>query len=167
MISATSNAAAVIAKLQNYRVKVHGAGVEIRNRLCDVGAEEARTAFAGAEYAGDLTVDVTTTQNGKVSSVVAKGQGVAFMEFGAGISAGQGYPGERPDGIVGLGEYGDKKGANPKGWIYRGLPGNSGIPVPNRPGRYRTKGNPPVAGMYAAARKMEEDCAEVAEEVFR
>lgn len=166
MIKVESNVAEVIAQIGSYRTKLSGASVEIRNRLCDLGAEEAGEAFAGAEYAGTNDVSVSTEQNGKESLVVAEGQAVAFLEFGAGVTAGQGYPGDKPDGIVGLGEYGQGKGANPKGWIYRGEPGNAGIPVSGREGVYRTYGNPPVSGMYTAARTMEDNVAEVAKEVL-
>lgn len=165
MIKAESNVADVIVQLGNYRTRLSGASVEFRNRLCDLGAEEAREAFAGAEYAGTNDVSVTTEQHGKESLVVAKGNAVYFLEFGAGVTAGEGYPGPKPPDVVGLGEYGYGQGANDL-WIYKGEPGTSGTPVSGRPGRYWSYGNPPVAGMYTAARTMEDNAVEVAKEVL-
>lgn len=138
-------------------------------RLCEVGRQTAAEIFAGAQYDGDNDVSVTVEKRGGGYAVSACGQAVAFIEFGSGVSMPP-YPADAA-AQHGRGEYGQGKGANPAGWVYAGEQGTGGRPVHDRsgaekPGIYRTRGNPPAAAMYAAAKAMREAAPELAREVF-
>lgn len=96
--------------------------------------------YSSAFYDGvnDISVAAPTMiENGW--SVVANGNAVAFIEFGAGVAMGHGYPGTRPAGIVDIGEYGLGQGKNPDGWWY-----------PTETGYEHTYGNSPYAAIYNA-----------------
>jgi hypothetical protein len=58
-------------------------------RLAQMAAEEAGRRFASVRYVGDVDLNVTWQKRGNGYAVVASGQTVAFLEFGAGISAGR------------------------------------------------------------------------------
>ena len=70
------------------------------------------------------------------------------------MTYGEGYPGDRPEGVVGIGEYGKGHGKNPW-WNY-----------PTEVGWRRTKGNPPAAGMFAAEQTVRQQVYNIAKEVF-
>lgn len=168
-----SNIAEVMDRLQNRRVRVHNSAVELRHRLADIGVETAGNIFTGAPYPG--TNDVTMSQEDRRSETVvsANGRAAPFIEFGTGIRY-EPYPGELPPGIDPRGTHGQGRGANPKGWVYRGNPGTEGYTIPAKdkngnaiPGVYRTWGNPPACAMLTAANDMREALPNVAEEVFR
>lgn len=164
-IHASKSVQSVVNALDSYVKGIERLAVELPGRLAEVGAEEARHGFTNAQYAGpdgDVTVTADThpTSTGAVGIVSANGPKVAFIEFGTGIEMGQGYPGERPEGIAGLGEYGQHKGANPPWGFYGTEPGR--LP-PWGTFRFKNKngdtviithGNPPAAGMAAAAAEM-------------
>lgn len=171
MIKATSNVAEIIVRLQNKRARIHSQGVEMRHRLADIGADTAREGFSGAEYPGVNDVAVSQEDRGKETVVAATGRAAMFIEFGTGIRNAP-YPGELPAGVVPHGMYGDKKGSNPKGWIYNGEPGTGVVEEvvsragSVRPGVYRTYGNPPAAAMLNATNDMEQQIPQIAKEVF-
>ena len=82
------------------------------------------------------------TDNGFI--ITADGEQVLFMEFGAGVYwSGQAYPDERPEGIVGIGEYGDGHGKQ-KIWSYYAEDGTVRM----------TRGVPALAGMYYAKKQI-------------
>lgn len=169
----TSNVSEVIARLQNRKVRIHSAGVEACNRLADVGEDSAREGFAEAAYPGDNDVTVFRENQRKGISVVAEGQAVAFIEFGTGITNAP-YPGELPAGVVPHGMYDQRKGSNPKGWVYSGSPGTGGLAweVSDmkrgvRKGIWRTKGNPPAGAMLRAANDMRDAVPRILREVFK
>ena len=142
---------------------------ELLARLADIGWKEAEVNFAavmpyynsgevvdigGAVTEANITVD--RIENGYV--IRASGHDVCFIEFGAGVTYGEGYPGDRPEEVVGIGEYGKGHGADPKGWWYLADPVNK---------RYQhTKGNPPAAGMFAAEQTVRQQVYNIAKEVF-
>ena len=157
--------------LNAYIAKVHASRPVIEERLAEYGAEDARLRFAAARYAGTNDVTVATGESEGHATVDARGEAVAFIEFGTGVRYGNGYPGERPDGIVGIGEYGDKRGATGKPWAYWGDPGNAGwVPKNSRGesiwGLAMTYGNAPNAPMYHAANRMQDEAASIVREVL-
>ena len=133
---------------------------ELLSRLANIGLEEASIHFAyvrpfynNGHYRFDAELSVEQIDNGYV--IRASGEDVCFIEFGAGVTYGEGYPGDRPEGVVGIGEYGNKHGAEPKGWWF---------PVDDS--WERTFGNPPAAGMFAAEQKVRQQVYNIAKEVF-
>lgn len=135
--------------------------------LADVGLNVAAVRFSAAQYDGDNDVVVYVEQNGATARVVADGKSVAFIEFGTGVR----YP-SHASGKYPHGTYGRGQGSNPKGWIYRGDQGTGGIPVlrrdgSERPGIYRTFGNPPAEAMWTAAADMAAQITQAWEEAMR
>lgn len=139
---------------------------ELCRRLTDVGLPIASVLFSMAYYDGinDSNVSAEPTDTGW--RIIASGQAVCFIEFGAGIyfngEAYNGkYAGDRPPGIAGIGQYGSGHGADktadgkPKGWHYRDG------------GEYKfTYGNPAVMPMYYASEEMRSQVISIAREVF-
>lgn len=142
--------------------------------LAEVGLNQARVNFTNAIYPGlnDVVVntEITETKSGYKATVIAEGEAVAFIEFGTGITQGD-NPTERAEVLSGNvmphGWYGQGKGANPKGWIYKGMPGNSPDTYEVRPGVYRTKGNPANSSLWLAKQTVEESINECLKEAFR
>lgn len=118
-------------------------------RLAEEGLQVARIRFQNAQYAGDNDVTVTVEESGNAVRLLARGQSVAFIEFGTGVA----YP-EHPSGLFAHGTYGQGKGANEKGWVYKGKPGTGSTPVGGKSDVFRTKGNPPAMAMWEARLQM-------------
>ena len=125
--------------------------------LANIGIKEASVRFTTAMYDGvnDVSVRLDTTKNGY--AIVAEGQAVAFIEFGAGVyhNTGEPYPNTRPNGIVGIGEYGKGKGKR-KAWGYVSEDGDVVI----------TRGNPAAMPMWYASEEIKNSVLRVVREVF-
>ena len=101
-------------------------------------AKEAEKDFLTADYDGDRgEIKVYCEMDKDGGSLIAEGEKVGFIEFGTGLTA-----------LKGAGSYGQGKGANPKGWVYYGVPGTNGKPLKRDPNLIRTHGNVP-AGIMA------------------
>lgn len=126
-------------------------------KLALIGANEASVRFAGAIYDGVNDVDITIDAIDKGYRITAKGKAVCFIEFGAGVyhNPSEPYPNPRPEGVVGIGEYGKGNG-NRQGWFF------------NRDGEtVFTHGTPAAMPMYYASEEMKSAVEEIAREVFR
>lgn len=130
-----------LEKFNEYLRTLAEAGVIIAQENFDMGY--LYNPFEIYGYGGDYgNVDVTSrmTDNGFV--IEANGAQVLFMEFGAGITySGEAYQGERPEGIVGIGEYGKGRG-NREAWGYKNPASKTGLTI--------TYGVPALQGMYRA-----------------
>ena len=129
-------------------------------KIAAIGATVASINFSRAVYDGDNDVSVSVEPTEDGYKVIAKGQAVAFIEFGTGAKYGGGYPKHdlnppvdtnpgswSTDPTVGKGHYDD-----PNGWFYEH-------------GK-RSWGNPPNMAMYYASKEMKERIAKLAKEVF-
>lgn len=141
-----------IKQVEEYKVRLKQKEFELLERLSAMGATQVSLRFANAIYSGENDVSVRVELNDNKAVIVAEGQAVCFIEFGTGIRYGFGYSGQKPAGIVGIGEYGKGKGNNPKGWWY----GHS----------EHTYGNPPNEGMYRTVQALSEEILKIAREVF-
>jgi hypothetical protein len=125
--------------------------------LAEIGIKEASVRFTTAMYDGvnDVSVHLDKTNNGYV--IVAEGKAVAFIEFGAGVyhNGSEPYPNPRPDGIVGIGEYGEGHGKR-KAWGY--LDENGELVI--------TRGNPAAMPMWYASEEIKNSVLKVVKEVF-
>lgn len=130
---------------------------ELVRRLAEIGVKEASVRFTTAMYDGinDVSVQLNKAKNGYV--IVAKGKAVAFIEFGAGVyhNTGEPYPNPRPEGIVGIGEYGKGHGKQ-KAWGYYDESGELVI----------TRGNPAAMPMWYASEEMKNSILKIVREVF-
>lgn len=147
-------------------------------KLVDEGFEIANKRFSEAIYAGinDVQLDIVWESENSVS-LVASGARVLFIEFGSGVTWPESpYDTFFPE-IVPHGEWGDKKGGNLKGWIYRGEQGNGGLAVPVvehrengtdivKEGVWRTWGNPPARAMYNASKTIHARIEEILRELI-
>lgn len=117
-------------------------------QLAVIGANAAKDEFASAQYetGNDATVTVDVTDNGY--NIIAEGESVLFIEFGAGIRySSQRHPLSDMFGF-GAGTYNpdSPNWANPKGWWFK----ENGEAI-------HTYGNPPNMPMYHAGKKVIEE----------
>jgi hypothetical protein len=153
-VSSIDNA---IAELKAYRDSLDRKKDKLLEELANIGVKEASVRFTTAMYDGmnDSSVSLETTNSGY--AIVAEGHAVAFIEFGAGVyhNTGDPYPNPRPEGIVGIGEYGKGHGKR-QAW---GFVDDSGELV-------ITHGNPAAMPMWYASEEMRSKIQKIAQEVF-
>lgn len=129
---------------------------ELAERLAVLGGTVASIRFKRAFYKGmmDATVSVVAIPDGY--KVVANGESVLFIEFGAGVKHGYGHP-EANEFGMGPGTYPDGKGHwnDPNGWY-----------LPKSAGGGHTYGNPPAMPMYEARKQIEQELPIIVKEVF-
>lgn len=148
---------AAIKELKDYKKWVNRKKHELLERLASIGATQISISFARTPYTGKKDYDITVEQVGKSKfAIVVSGETAAILEFGAGVTYGDGHPYDSEYGM-GPGTYPDGKGHwdDPKGWY-----------LPKEKGGEHTYGNPPSAGMYYAAKNMREQLETIAREVF-
>ena len=155
-------------RLETYYSDLKSKADELCKRLAELGCTRAKLDFSNAIYDGvnDVDVHVEPIDNGY--KVVATGNAVMFIEFGAGVyyNGSGSYPGELEPGVVGIGEYGQGRGKH-DWWFYSGPLGNGGgVASDKYPGLYLTHGNPPAAAMYHAKQEVKDAIERIAKEVF-
>lgn len=163
-----------IKQIRKYKNSIPKKCEELAKRLTNMGKAMADSVFGNAVYdldmdgesRGDPGIEVyvegpETIDGNIVYTVNANGENVAFVEFGAGVfynSGGDAYHTERPEGIVGIGEYGKGKGKR-EWWAFK---------APEYYGdSYMTHGTPEQPGMYLASKAMRDAVEDIAIEVFR
>lgn len=147
---------AAVKEIRAYGQWVQRKTAELTRRLADMGAVNVSLGFSRAVYTGNKDVSVTVEQHSDNSySIVANGEAVAFIEFGAGVTYGYGHPNPTLNGeAMGPGTYPSDKGHwnDPNGWYI--------------PGGEHTYGNPPSMPMYLTASELKQDLVDIAREVF-
>lgn len=161
----TKSINSAIKELEKYKQDLLEKEKRLLYELANIGVKEASIRFTTAMYDGinDVSVSLEQTSNGY--AIVASGQAVAFIEFGSGVyhNTGEPYPNPRPEGIVGIGEYGQGKGKR-RAWYYKGEPGTNGELQTN--GVVKTRGNPAAMPMWYASEEMRNSILQIAREVF-
>ena len=146
-----------IKALKSYRDSIEGKKKKLLEELAYIGVKEASVRFTTAIYDGvnDSSVTLNPIENGYC--IVAEGRAVAFIEFGAGVyhNPGEPYPNPRPDGIVGIGEYGKGYGKR-QAWGFRNEDGELVI----------TRGTPAAMPMWYASEEMRNAIVSKFKEVF-
>ena len=154
-----------IKELDRYKKELLAKEKQILEKLSMIGVREASVRFTTAMYDGvnDVQVSLDKTSNGY--AIIASGQAVAFIEFGSGVyhNTSEPYPNPRPEGIVGIGEYGQGKGKR-RAWFYKGEAGTNGELQKN--GVVKTRGNPAAMPMWYATEEMKKSILQIAKEVF-
>ena len=157
MSLSTSSIEDAIKQLQVYRDSLNTKKDKLLKRLGEIGVREASVRFTTAMYDGinDSSVSLHINKHGFV--IVAEGHAVAFIEFGAGVyhNSGEPYPDPRPEGIVGIGEYGKGRGKR-QAWGFKNESGELVI----------THGNPAAMPMWYASEEMRNSILKIAKEVF-
>ena len=146
-----------IKELKAYKQAFLKREKDLLEGLAEIGLKEASVRFTTAMYDGtnDVSVHLDATNNGY--AIVADGQAVAFIEFGAGVyhNTSEPYPNPRPSGIVGIGEYGKGMGKR-KAWGYKNE--NDEVVI--------TRGNPAAMPMWYASEEIKNSVLKVVREVF-
>lgn len=161
-----------IAEIRLYQKWVEKKTKQITEQLSLIGINEASIRFANAQYDGANDVQVRTEESANgdsyVYTIIAEGQAVCFIEFGAGVYHNSAaYPLEKPEGVVGIGEYGSGKGKQ-NYWAYYGEPGSNGRVIEKKNGNRAviTHGNPAAMPMYYSSSEMRQKILQIAKEVF-
>ena len=146
-----------IQELKAYKQEFLKKEKRLLEGLANIGIKEASVRFTTAMYDGTNDVSVSLEQSKNGYAIVAKGQAVAFIEFGAGVyhNTGEPYPNPRPDGVVRIGEYGKGMGKR-KGWGYKNE--NDELVI--------TRGNPAAMPMWYASEEIKNSVLRVVREVF-
>ena len=154
-----------IKELEKYKQELLRKEQRLLEGLAMLGVKEASVRFTTAIYDGVNDVSVCLDKIANGYAIVARGQAVAFIEFGSGVyhNTGEPYPNPRPAGIVGIGEYGQGKGKR-RAWFYKGEPGSNGEVQKN--GVVKTRGNPAAMPMWYASEEMRKSILQLAREVF-
>ena len=154
-----------IKELEQYKRELLRKEKRLLERLAMIGVREASVRFTTAMYDGVNDVSVTLDEISNGYSIIANGEAVAFIEFGSGVyhNSSEPYPNPRPEGVVGIGEYGQGKGKR-RAWFYKGEPGTNGELQKN--GVVKTRGNPAAMPMWYASEEMKRSILQIAREVF-
>lgn len=146
-----------IAQLIAYRNTLDAKKDKLLKRLGEIGVREASVRFTTAMYDGVNDSSVSLEANKDGYAIIAEGHAVAFIEFGAGVyhNSGEPYPDPRPEGIVGIGEYGKGYGKR-QAWGYKDDSGELVI----------THGNPAAMPLWYASEEMRNNILKIAKEVF-
>ena len=146
-----------IAELESFRDSLEAKTDRFLKELGEIGVKEASIRFTTAIYDGvnDSSVTLETIPDGYC--IVAEGKAVAFIEFGAGVyhNPGEPYPNPRPEGIVGIGEYGKGYGKR-QAWGFRKDDGELVV----------TRGTPAAMPMWYASEEMRNAIKQKFKEVF-
>lgn len=157
MSLSSSSIQSAMKELKSYRDSIDSKMNKLLERLANIGVKEASVRFTTAIYDGvnDSSVTLETIQDGYC--IKAEGRAVAFIEFGAGVyhNPGEPYPNPRPNGIVGIGEYGKGYGKR-QAWGFRDESGELVI----------THGNPAAMPMWYASEEMRNAILKTFKEVF-
>ena len=156
MSLSTQSIEQAIKTLEAYSRSLDDKAKELCRRLAELGMTVASAAYDNVAYTrlvGDVDYDITVepTENGY--KVLADGNSVLFIEFGAGIRFGDGHPLNSQFGM-GPGTFNPESDnwKSPYGWW--------------TPGGEHTYGNQPSMGMYYAGKEIKNKVEEIAREVF-
>lgn len=168
----------LIDSLETLRKNLDPKVEELVRRLTELGYTEVSAQYANAEYAGDydITVDAVSVRkegSSYIGTISAHGEAILFVEFGTGILSSS-APAEEyalsDTPISAHGTYGKGYGSRTGGWAYEGVRGSRApadtVDIKSKPGWVHTYGNDATPGMYLAWKKIADDFAQVAMEVF-
>ena len=133
---------------------------ELAKRLAEMGVVNASIEFSRAFYVGNNDTQMSLERRGEGRyAVVAQGEAVLFIEFGAGLLAQQGGGHPEPHGF-GAGTYpGKGHWDDPNGWY---LPKDKW----QADGTKHSYGNVPAMAMYNTVKELERELDRVVREVF-
>ena len=147
----------IINGLESYKRSLKVKADALVKALAEMGATNVSLIYARTPYTGPKITNVTVEERGEGKyAIVASGQTVLFLEFGAGVTYGEGHPnqmGYGPGTYPGKGHWND-----PNGWyLPKSALGISGV---------HTYGNAPSAAMYHTGKGLHQIVKQAAREVF-
>lgn len=148
---------AAVKEIREYSKWVQKKTKELSKRLAAIGVTLAAIEYSRVPYHGlkDVNLSIEIGAKPNQYDIVAAGETVLILEFGAGVTYGYGHPQPSVEGTpMGPGTYPSEKGHwdDPKGWYI--------------PGGEHTYGNPPSMAMYLTAKELRNRLLEVVQEVF-
>lgn len=146
-----------IQKIEDYAESLETKASLLCEKLASIGATRVSLEYARAIYTGPSDVNVSVEEISPTEyKVIAAGETVLFVEFGAGVTYGNGHPLDAELGM-GPGTYPNQKHAfDPKGWY-----------LPKEKGGGHTFGNPPTMAMYNTGKDLRKEILRIAQEVFK
>ena len=152
-----ASVANAVQEVREYSKWVQAKAKELAHRLADMGAVLAAIEFSRVPYIGTKDVTVDVEQRGENTfAIVASGETVLILEFGAGVTYGYGHPQADEFGMGPTTYPGQTHAEDPNGWW-----------IPKAAGGGHTYGNPPAMAMYLTGKELADRVLEVAKEVFR
>ena len=162
----TKSITKAIKEIERYKKSLDTKAEKLRVRIAELVKEKAQSGFDGSvvsvnKYTGDgLTSDIEVSwedEDEKSVLVVARGDEVAFIEFGAGVhfnGTGSPHPEGERLGLT-IGSYGEGKG-NRDFWVYKN----------EEDKKVYTYGTQSTMPLYRALCDVADDIVEIAREVF-
>ena len=149
----------IINGLENYKRSLKAKADALVKALAEAGCEAVTVTYAGTRYTGPRDEKVTVEERGPGKyAIVASGQTVLFVEFGAGVYLGSGHPQAGEFGYGPTTYPGQVHAADPNGWyLPKSVAGKSGV---------HTYGNAPSAAMYHTAKSLRAMLEQAARGVF-
>lgn len=145
--------------IKDYDAWIKRKVAEFAERLAKYGLGYAQIRLGTAIYDGVRNSKVSIEERGENKyAIVANGDDILFIEFGAGVKYGYGHPlASKVKPEMGPGTYPDGKGYwnDPNGWW-----------IPKEKGGGHTYGNPPNAPMYNTAQDLRAAVERIAQDVF-
>ena len=145
-----------IREIKAYQSEIKRKADLLAKRLAVLGATNVSLGYSRAIYSGNKDITVSVEKRQKGYAIVANGESVLFVEFGAGATYGYGHPENDKFGL-GPGTYPSDKGHwdDPDGWW-----------IPKDHGGGHTYGNPPSMTMYRTEQDLQQEILAIAQEVF-
>lgn len=162
----TASISGALIELHEYQEWIKSKASELVERLANMGVANVSLGYARAAYTGSKDIDVSVENRGDNKfAIVASGETVLVLEFGAGIKYGNSPRHPQADKFgYGPGTHPDKHySRNSKGEMVANWENDLGWWTPSGEHTY---GNPPSATMYETAKGLREELVRVAREVF-
>ena len=153
--------ASALRQLEAYKKSLKDKEQLLLKKLGSLGATKVRMVYAVFPDYDQTDIDVTFDVKDNVATISAKGEHVAFIEFGAGVfhNGEDGtYPLPLPGGVAKIGEYGKGHGKRHAWGYYRNG---------NKDDLVITHGNPPAQAFYEAELEIVRKVYDIAREVFK
>ena len=143
-----------VREIEEYKKWVQKKTKELAKRLAAIGVTLAAIEYSRVPYQGlkDVNLSIEVGAKPNQYDIVANGETVLILEFGAGVRYGYGHPQAEQFGYGPTTYPGQTHAADPNGWYI--------------PGGEHTYGNPPAMAMYLTGKELHQRVLEVAKEVF-
>lgn len=162
-----SGAEKAIRGIRTFRTWLEKKTALLVDGAAKLGMEVASVSYQAADYTGPKRFHVDVRDDGeRIKAVVATGQSVLFLEFGAGVTYGYGHP-EAGTHDMGPGTWPYPHYQTINGEQVQNWKSPYGWYLPDALGGEHTYGNAPSMGMYQARKEITEKLSELVAEVFR
>lgn len=150
----------VLKRVERYRRNFPDKVNRFCKELAQIGLDVAKPRLESVPYDGNDEFSITIEKIATGYRIIARGESVAFIEFGAGVyyNGEEGYYLDRPPEISNIGEYGKGHGKKEKWYYYP--EGDRSEPAVS------TRGNPPANAFFYAETEVVMMVSQIARRVF-